>query len=478
MDSTPRAPSCRPVARRRPSPGLAAALCAGLCAGAPAVATADAAAVNEALGRGLNLGHALEAPFEGAWGVTLEAGDFDTIADAGFDSVRVPVRWSAHTGEAPPYAVDEAMLERVGWVLDQAERTGLGAILNVHLYDALSERPGAERARFLAIWRQLGERYASRPDSVAFELLNEPNAAFDADPGAWNALARDALRAVRESNPTRTVLIGPLGFNAIDRLDELELPDDPNLIATVHYYDPFPFTHQGASWVSPTPPVDRTWSPSDTSLGRAFYDGSWNTAVEPADGRLRIGFGAKWAGFSLNHPTPYAPTIYRLTVSGRVRASVICRGAADFAEVGEIDVAGAGPTRVAIDLSACGSGTRDVALQNLLDDAPAFSIERGALCDATGCEDVVTTAGRIVREDLGVAAAWAAREGVPLNVGEFGVHDPAPTGSRAAWTRRVQAEARRVGASTHYWSYSSSNFGAWEPSTGSWRRPLLRALLP
>ena len=477
MASTFRAPSRHPVARRLPSLALAT-LCAGLCAGAPAVATADAAAVNAALGRGLNLGHALEAPFEGAWGVTLEAGDFDTIAAAGFDSVRVPVRWSAHAGESPPYTVDEAMLERVGWVLDQAERTGLGAIVNVHLYEALSASPATERARFLAIWRQLGARYASRPDSVAFELLNEPNAAFDADPGAWNALAREALAEVRATNPTRTVLIGPVGFNAIDRLDDLELPDDPNLVATVHSYSPFAFTHQGASWVSPTPPTGVRWSARDTRLGRAFVDGSWDTAVEPAGGKLGVRFGRQWAGFSLNHPTPYAPTVYRLTVTGRLRADVICRGDGDFARAGGIDVSGPGPTRVEIDLSACGPDTRDVALQNLLDGAPAFAIERGSLCDATGCEDVVTTAGRAIREDMGVAAAWAAREGVALNVGEFGVHAPADERSRAAWTRRVQAEARRVGASTHYWNYSSDNFGAWDPSTGRWNRPLLRALLP
>jgi endoglucanase len=31
----------------------------------------------------------------------------------------------------------------------------------------------------------------------------------------------------------------------------LKLPDDPNLLVTFHYYDPFPFTHQGATWTGP-----------------------------------------------------------------------------------------------------------------------------------------------------------------------------------------------------------------------------------
>ena len=79
--------------------------------------------------------------------MTLEAADFDTIAGAGFDSVRVPVRWSAYAGETPPHTIDETILVRVDWVLDQATRTGLAAIVNVHLYDELSADPAAERAR-------------------------------------------------------------------------------------------------------------------------------------------------------------------------------------------------------------------------------------------------------------------------------------------------------------------------------------------
>ena len=462
------------------SPSAAAAAPALLVpAGVRVPPGGDADAFNASLGRGLNLGHALEAPFEGAWGVTLEASDFDAIARAGFDSVRVPVRWSGYASDAPPYAIDETILARVDWVLDQAARTGLAAIVNVHLYDELSADPDAERDRFLAIWEQLGARYASRPGSVAFELLNEPNAAFDDDPGAWNALARDALAVVRRTNPVRPVLIGPVGFNVLERLDELELPDDPNLVATVHYYAPFGFTHQGATWVDPVPPVGVGWAPDDTGVGRAFWNGSWDTEVTGEAGTLRLRFGRRYAGFSLQHRAGgYLPTLYRLTVSGRVRADVICRGDGGFVGVDRLDASGAGPTSVELDLSACGPDTVDVALQNLLVDAPAFTIERGEVCDATGCEDVVMTAGQIVDKDLGAAAAWAAREGVPLNLGEFGVHAPADTASRAAWTARVQAAARGVGASTHYWNYSSDNFGARDQVTGSWRAPLLEALLP
>jgi endoglucanase len=47
------------------------------------------------------------------------------------------------------------------------------------------------------------------------------------------------------------VVVGPGQWNAIRALPKLMLPDDPHLIVTVHYYDPFRFTHQGASWAPP-----------------------------------------------------------------------------------------------------------------------------------------------------------------------------------------------------------------------------------
>ena len=45
------------------------------------------------------------------------------------------------------------------------------------------------------------------------------------------------------------MIIGPGSWNSIAALPKLELPpDDRDLIVTVHYYNPFPFTHQGAPW--------------------------------------------------------------------------------------------------------------------------------------------------------------------------------------------------------------------------------------
>ena len=103
------------------------------------------------------------------------------------------------------------------------------------------------RKRLGAFWEQVAPRYRSAPRSVLFELLNEPHAKLDAQ--AWNALLADMLAIVRRTNPTRTVVIGPTGWNNLGELPGLKLPDaDRNILVTFHYYEPFRFTHQGASW--------------------------------------------------------------------------------------------------------------------------------------------------------------------------------------------------------------------------------------
>ncbi|MBN8626336.1 MAG: glycoside hydrolase family 5 protein [Planctomycetes bacterium] len=225
------------------------------------------------LGRGINLGNALEAPNEGEWGVTLEEAYFREIKAAGFDSIRLPVRWSAHAAGAAPYTIESQFFARVDWALDQAEKYALQIVLNVHHYEEMDSRPDEHWARFLGLWTQIAERYQTRPAGVKFELLNEPHDQLTA--GKWNELLREALAVVRKTNPTRTVVVGPTAWNSIDELKSLDLPaDDRNLVVTVHYYNPFEFTHQAAPWLDAAsrPPAGRKWTGTDAERAAVTRD--------------------------------------------------------------------------------------------------------------------------------------------------------------------------------------------------------------
>jgi endoglucanase len=231
----------------------------GLLVAPPTIDAADAFQINRRIGRGVNLGNALEVPEGAQWGMKLEESYFRAVKAAGFQSVRLPIRWSAHAAEQAPYAIQPGFRSLVDWAVDQALGNGLVAVINIHHYDELFANPTAHRERFLALWRQMAEHYRGRPDSVVFELLNEPHDQLT--PEAWNALLVEALKIVRASNPDRAVIVGPGGWNSPAHLAELRLPErDRGLIVTFHYYNPFEFTHQGASWTAKPVPLGRRWT--------------------------------------------------------------------------------------------------------------------------------------------------------------------------------------------------------------------------
>ena len=105
---------------------------------------------------------------EGAWGLTLKAEYFRAIKEAGFDSVRLPVKWSAHSADTPPYAIDAKFFERIDWALDQAEKNKLNLVLNIHHFDGMDADPDKFEPKFLALWKQIAERYQGRPDVGLF----------------------------------------------------------------------------------------------------------------------------------------------------------------------------------------------------------------------------------------------------------------------------------------------------------------------
>ncbi len=212
--------------------------------------------------RCINLGNALEAPNEGEWGYTIRARDLRAVAQAGFDTVRLPVRWDKHTSHRPPYAIDPAFMARIQTVVAQAQSYGLGVIIDVHHYNRLMSHTDREEARFLAIWGQIARTFASAPDTVYFEVLNEPTR--DMSSTRLNALYAKTIPVIRASNPTRKIILGGNSWNSIEALAEVRWTlyrgeRDANLVATFHDYSPHAFTHQGATWMEPKMPVGRRW---------------------------------------------------------------------------------------------------------------------------------------------------------------------------------------------------------------------------
>lgn len=215
------------------------------------------------LGRGVNFGNMLEAPREGDWSRRARDEDIDRVAQAGFATIRLPVRFSNHAETAPPYRLDPDFLARIDHVVDRALADHLNIIIDFQAYRQIygepldphesAVEPGRIEERFVALWAQIAEDFRDRPKQVLFELLNEPHGALT--PERWNALLHRALAAVRAQDRDRMVIIDSAESSISQTLVKLDLPDDPALIVTIHDYEPFDFTHQGATWTPHPMPV-------------------------------------------------------------------------------------------------------------------------------------------------------------------------------------------------------------------------------
>jgi endoglucanase len=204
---------------------------------------------NARLGRGVNLANCLEAPREGEWGVVLNESYFQLIEEAGFNSVRIPIRWSAHADEEQPYTIDSDFFNRVDWAIEQSLLRNLVVVIDIQKYDELMLTPQSDKERFLALWDQIASHYRFHSERLFFEILSEPSQ--NLTPEVWNDYLAETITVIRKNNPSRILIIDTALWGDIVSLDDLQIPEgDLNIITTIHYYRPFEFTHQGAEWIS------------------------------------------------------------------------------------------------------------------------------------------------------------------------------------------------------------------------------------
>ncbi|HEY4417632.1 MAG TPA: glycoside hydrolase family 5 protein [Verrucomicrobiae bacterium] len=198
---------------------------------------------------GVNLGDYLEGPprYFGR-GVTISAREIAQMKHEGFDHVRVPVGWQHYAGPAPDFTLSPIIFDRVDFVLTNALANHLAVMINIHHFDELDQDPVAATDEFLKIWQQIAARYKNLPAQVAFELDNEPH--DQATTALMNPIYARAIALIRTNNPQRTIFVEPGSWGSIDELKNLVLPPDDNVIVSVHCYEPFHFTHQGASWTT------------------------------------------------------------------------------------------------------------------------------------------------------------------------------------------------------------------------------------
>ena len=189
----------------------------------------------------------------------------DAIAAQGFNTIRIPVSWKDHVGNAPDYKIDPLWLNRVQEVVDYCVANDLYIIMDTHhepdgwlvpdpeKYDKVSEQ-------LKAIWTQIAEHFKEYDKKLIFEGMNEPrtkgtekewSGGTEKEQGVVNKLNKDfvdAVRATGGNNADRILIICPYGNNnGYKVLKNLMIPEDNNIAVAVHLYTPYFFTYQPES---------------------------------------------------------------------------------------------------------------------------------------------------------------------------------------------------------------------------------------
>jgi endoglucanase len=443
--------------------------------------------------------------------------DFARLEALGMNAVRFYLNYRTFESDAEPgkYLDDgfRWLDENVAW----ARRHGVYLIFNLHVPQggyqslgkgsALWDDPGT-RTRFIGVWRAIAARYRGEPVVAGYDLLNEPVVTRSID--QWRELAGRTAGAIREVDPEHLLFVERVNSVGDQWKEDADRNffriADANVVYEFHFYKPFTFTHQGASWVENTPEEARYPDPSVaevewfllTAVARAdqgpklpagdsdwtFYPGSVFTVTDPA---IVVGkpvltahrLGAGRAFFDdlvleeVDAQGTPKRTIWRQNPRSR-RGWYFWKaeagGSVDMASPGHGDEAALAVT-----------GTRGYA--NLGADSLRFRTEPGASyrlsgwmrgehvpAEATARIELEFSSSRVpvqardkafVAQELNAYLAWGKKQQVPLFLGEWGAIRQSFEGDHGGirWVSDMLDLLLERGVSFTYHAYHESSFG-------------------
>ncbi|MGC1784250.1 MAG: cellulase family glycosylhydrolase [Acidobacteriaceae bacterium] len=178
--------------------------------------------------------------------------DIALIAAMGFDHVRVSIDAAPLLAWHRAQPVSTDFMRELDRSIETILHNGLSAIVDVHPESSYKARlfegdTGVEN--FAELWRALADHFRSTdPGHVFLEILNEPE---QADSYRWQGIESTVAVAIRDAAPQHTIIAAGAHWSGLEDLLALEPIALPNIIYTFHDYEPFPFTHQGATWTDP-----------------------------------------------------------------------------------------------------------------------------------------------------------------------------------------------------------------------------------
>ncbi len=175
--------------------------------------------------------------------------DFENIRSLGCDVIRLPINLHSMADSAADYALSPLFLSFLDQAVDWAEELNLHLILDNHTFDPSAGTDLNIDQILIPVWRNMADHFKTRSRLLYYEVLNEPHGISSS---RWNEIQQSVVNAIREIDSVHTIIVGPSDWNSYTKLADMPVYADTNLIYTFHFYDPFLFTHQGATWMSPS----------------------------------------------------------------------------------------------------------------------------------------------------------------------------------------------------------------------------------
>ena len=238
----------------------------------------DAQAWTRDVRMGWNLGNALESAgadwddasgtwknvwvadynqWETAWGnpKTTRA-MIQAVAQAGFNAIRVPVRWVPHITDYTSMNIDPVWIARVKEVVDWCLDEGLYVVLNTHHELWLEHFPYNNsqvevNRKLKALWTNIATYFRDYGEKLIFAAINEVQVNWQS-PTTENQTVQnsflqtfvDAVRATGGKNYYRNLVVQTYSCSPYYGLNGLTVPADVvenRLSVEFHYYDPYDY---------------------------------------------------------------------------------------------------------------------------------------------------------------------------------------------------------------------------------------------
>ena len=235
-----------------------------------------------ALARGIGLSYWLFAPPDLDFSKTnldrlVTEKDFKQIKDWGLTHVRLPIEPKFLQSTTAPSKLIPDHIAYVDRAIEWSKKYNLAVVLDLHPLKPLDLGAGTRSRdydRLQQLWVALAQRYQSQPDSVFYELLNEPGVS---EVTTWESVAQTLVNTIRAIDSRHTIVVSGKdgGGRDLERMTPLK---GEKLVYTFHFYEPMQFTHQSAAWAGDLAKLKNIPYPYDA---KRFEAARFQSAADP-----------------------------------------------------------------------------------------------------------------------------------------------------------------------------------------------------